>query len=84
MRLQFIDEPALSVLSEQQPRRHSRRTDFVRRLRQGQPTIPTPIRLGVVGTTATVDRVRDWLEDCKNGVASQETKLTTLRPSFPG
>jgi hypothetical protein len=28
--------------------------------------------------------VRDWLERCKNGVASEEPKLKTLRPSFPG
>jgi hypothetical protein len=40
--------------------------------------------LGVIGTTATVDGVRDWLEQCKNGVASGEKKLTTLRPPFPG
>jgi hypothetical protein len=31
-----------------------------------------------------VDGVRDWLEQCKNGVGSDEKKLTALRPAFPG
>jgi hypothetical protein len=51
---------------------------------KGSPGVPIPIRLGVIGTTATVDGVRDWLEQCKNGVASDEKKLIALRPAFPG
>lgn len=46
--------------------------------------VPKPIRIGVIGTTATVDGVRDWLERCKNGVTSDEKKLMALRPNFPG
>ena len=51
---------------------------------KGGTSIPRPIRLGVIGTTATVDGVRDWLERCKDGVGSDEKKLKALRPSFPG
>src|SRR6185437_2001295 len=51
---------------------------------KGGDSVPRPIRLGVIGTTATVDGVRDWLERCKNGVVSDEKKLKELRPSFPG
>src|SRR5258708_39825149 len=51
---------------------------------KGSAAVPTPIRIGVIGTTATVDGVRDWLEHCKNGVPSEEQKLKALRPSFPG
>src|SRR6267154_2497478 len=51
---------------------------------KGSSSVPTPIRIGVIGTTATVDGVRDWLENCKHGVASEEQKLKALRPSFPG
>ncbi len=51
---------------------------------KGSAGVPIPIRLGVIGTTATVDGVRDWLEQCKNGVGSDEKKLTALRPAFPG
>jgi hypothetical protein len=50
---------------------------------KGSANVPDPIRLGVIGTTATVDGVRDWLEKCKNGVGSDEQKLTALRPAFP-
>jgi hypothetical protein len=51
---------------------------------KGSVGVPVPIRLGMIGTTATVDGVRDWLEQCKNGVVSTEKELTALRPSFPG
>lgn len=51
---------------------------------KGSTSVPVPIRIGVIGTTATVDGVRDWLEHCKNGVPSDEQKLKALRPSFPG
>jgi hypothetical protein len=84
MRLQFIEEPALAF------HQNSQHVDIRAGLAsfgvfdRGSPAIPTPIRLGVIGTTATVDHIRDWLEDCKNGVVSQETRLTNLRPSFPG
>jgi hypothetical protein len=40
--------------------------------------------LQLIGTTATVDGVRDWIESCRDGVVSLETKLVELRPSFPG
>jgi hypothetical protein len=51
---------------------------------KGSISVPVPIRLGVIGATATVDGVRDWLEQCKNGVPSNEQKLAALRPPFPG
>jgi hypothetical protein len=51
---------------------------------KGSTGVPVPIRIGVIGTTATVDAVRDWLEQCKRGVASDEQKLKALRPPFPG
>src|SRR5580692_9142103 len=51
---------------------------------KGSTGVPAPIRIGVIGTTATVDGVRDWLEHCKHGVASDEQKLKALRPPFPG
>lgn len=42
------------------------------------------VGIGLVGTTATVDGVRDWMESCRDGVASKETNLIELRPAFPG
>jgi hypothetical protein len=51
---------------------------------RGGPNVPVPIGVGLIGTTVTVDGVRDWIEACKGGVVSNETKLKELRPSFPG
>ncbi len=51
---------------------------------RGAANVPTPIGVGLIGTTATIDKVRDWIESCRNGVPSRETKLKELRPAFPG
>lgn len=51
---------------------------------RGAPNVPKPIGVGLVGTTATIDGVRDWIESCRKGVQSGEKHLTELRPSFPG
>jgi hypothetical protein len=84
MKLQLIEEPALAF--------HDGQLDVDIRaglasygaFDKGSKAVPVPIRIGVIGTTATVDGVRDWLERCKNGVTSDEKKLVALRPSFPG
>jgi len=47
-------------------------------------TVPDPIGVGLVGTAATVDGVRDWIESCQNGVQSGEERARELRPDFPG
>lgn len=51
---------------------------------RGAANVPKPIGVGLVGTTATIDGVRDWIEKCRNGIRSGETKLRELRPDFPG
>jgi len=84
MKLHLIEEPALAF--------HDNHLNIDIRaglteagaFDKGSEAVPVPIRVGVIGTTATVDGVRDWLEDCKDGVISEETRLTALRPSFPG
>ncbi len=84
MKLQIIEEPPLAF---HQGKLH---VDIRAGLStfgafdKGSTGVPVPIRIGVIGTTATVDGVRDWLEQCKHGVASDEQKLKALRPPFPG
>ena len=84
MKLQIIEEPPLAF---HQGKLH---VDIRAGLStfgafdKGSTGVPVPIRIGVIGTTATVDGVRDWLEHCKHGVASDEQKLKALRPPFPG
>ena len=84
MKLQLIDEPALAFHDGQLHVDIRAGLSTFGAFDKGSEAVPVPIRIGVIGTTATVDGVRDWLEQCKDGVASDEKKLTALRPSFPG
>jgi hypothetical protein len=84
VKLQIIEEPRLAFHQNKMHVDIRAGLSAFGAFDKGGAGVPIPIRLGVIGTTATVDGVRDWLEQCKNGVASGEEKLTTLRPSFPG
>ena len=84
MKLQIIEEPRLAFHQNNVHVDIRAGLSAFGAFDKGSVGVPIPIRLGVIGTTATVDGVRDWLERCKNGVASDEEKLTTLRPPFPG
>ena len=84
MKLQIIEEPRLAFHQNKMHVDIRAGLSAFGAFDKGSAGVPIPIRLGVIGTTATVDGVRDWLEQCKNGVASGEEKLTTLRPPFPG
>lgn len=84
MKLHLIDEPQLSFHNSQLHVDIRAGLASFGTFDKGRSGVPKPIRLGVIGTTATVDGVRDWLERCKNGVSSDEKKLKELRPSFPG
>ena len=84
MKLQVIEEPRLAFHENNMHVDIRAGLSAFGAFDKGSVGVPIPIRLGVIGTTATVDGVRDWLEQCKNGVASDEQKLTTLRPAFPG
>ena len=84
MKLQIIEEPGLAFHQNKVHVDIRAGLSAFGAFDKGSVGVPVPIRLGVIGTTATVDGVRDWLEQCKNGVASDEKKLTALRPAFPG
>lgn len=84
MRLRFIDEPQLAFSQNKTHVDIRAGLSSYGAFDKGSNSVPSPVRIGVIGTTATIDGVRDWLETCKNGVSSEEQKLKTLRPSFPG
>jgi hypothetical protein len=84
VKLQLIDEPNLAFHNNQSHVDIRAGLSSFGAFDKGSASVPMPIRIGVVGTTATVDGVRDWIERCKNGVRSEERKLKELRPSFPG
>lgn len=84
MKLQIIEEPQIAFYQSALHIDIRAGLSTFGAFDKGSTSVPTPIRVGVIGTTATVDGVRDWLERCKNGVPSEEEKLKALRPSFPG
>jgi hypothetical protein len=84
MKLQIIEEPQLAFHQNTEHVDIRAGLSAFGAFDKSSIGVPVPIRLGVIGTTATVDGVRDWLEQCKNGVPSDEKKLRALRPAFPG
>jgi hypothetical protein len=84
MKLQFVEEPPLAFHQNQLHVDIRAGLSTFGAFDKGSDEVPVPIRIGVIGTTATVDGLRDWLERCKNGVGSDEEKLKALRPPFPG
>lgn len=84
MKLSFLDEPELEFgnggmhvdvrfgLAEFGP------------LDVGSATAPTELRLGLVGSQASIDAIQSWLETCKGEIAGKSSRLTKLFPPFPG
>lgn len=50
----------------------------------GDTKAPTQLRVGLVGTDATIAAMKQWLERCKDGVAGKDSRLANLFPEFPG
>ena len=84
MKLQFVEEPPLAFHQNQLHVDIRAGLSTFGVFDKGSDEVPVPIRIDVIGTTATVDGLRDWLERCKDGVDSDEEKLKALRPAFPG
>ncbi|GGG87369.1 argonaute/piwi family protein [Edaphobacter dinghuensis] len=84
MKLQIVEEPQLAFFQNDLHVDIRAGLSTFGAFDKGSASVPTPIRIGMIGTTATVDGVRDWLERCKDGVPSDEQKLKALRPAFPG
>src|SRR5579862_3935269 len=45
---------------------------------------PRFIEVGIIGTNETIERLRDWLEECRNPRPGKESRLRNLFPDFPG
>lgn len=48
------------------------------------PVAPREIRLGLVGTSATIAGVKEWLSHCRAGIPAKASKKPNLFPAFPG
>jgi hypothetical protein len=84
MKLDFIQEPELEFGAA------GRHIDIrfglmnYGTLDRDQPTAPEQIRLGVVGTSESVEGFTEWIAACRRGVAAKESKQPNLFPRFPG
>lgn len=45
---------------------------------------PTQIKVGLIGTTQTIEGARKWFERCRSGVAAKISRQPNLFPAFPG
>ena len=50
----------------------------------GEATAPKQIRVGLVGTSESVDSVRAWFQKCEAGIEAKKSRLGNLFPPFPG
>lgn len=83
MKIHLLDEPLLQFSGGTHVDIRAGLTRFGA-FEKGSAGLPVPIGVGIVGTQATVDGVRMWLDAAKDGLASSERNLRELRPDFPG
>ena len=48
------------------------------------PQAPKEIKLGIVGTAATIEKLTTWLDEGRNPIPAKESRKPNLFPSFPG
>src|SRR5947207_15571449 len=53
-------------------------------LDRGTVHAPSDVKVGVIGTTETVEGVTRWLDLCGNGVGAKISRQPNLFPRFPG
>jgi hypothetical protein len=47
------------------------------------PKAPKEVRLGLIGTSETVEGTSRWIEKCSQGIGQKETNKPNLFPAFP-
>jgi hypothetical protein len=45
---------------------------------------PNEIKVGIIGSSETIERLAVWLEKCKQGIEAKKSKQQYLFPDFPG
>src|SRR5579885_3001442 len=83
MRLEFLHEPELEFGT-------GRHIDIkfglmnYGPLDNDSPSSPKQIKVGIIGTTETVEGVTAWLERCRNEIPAKKSRQPYLFPGFPG
>lgn len=50
----------------------------------GAANEPRSLDVSIIGTNETIEKLRDWLEKCRNPLRGKESRLHNLYPDFPG
>ncbi len=45
---------------------------------------PKRVRIGIVGSAASIEGLRDWLERCRKEIPAKQSRQPNLFPKFPG
>lgn len=83
MKIAFLDEPELEFGA-------GRHVDIRFGMTEYGPLdfdalrAPGQILVGLVGTTQTIEGVREWLGRCRDGIPARESRQPNLFPRFPG
>lgn len=83
MKIEYLEEPLLEFGS-------GRHIDVRFGIAQLSPldhnleTAPHRIRVGILGTAETTEKLRGWLEEARDGIPQKRTDLPNLFPAFPG
>lgn len=83
MKIDFLDEPELEFGAGNHIDIRFGLMDYGP-LDVGADLAPRAIRVGIVGTPATVEGARDWLDKCRNEIPAKKSSHPTLFPRFPG
>lgn len=49
-----------------------------------EPDAPRDIKVGIVGTAATIEKLVLWMHECRSQIPGKPSKKPNLFPSFPG
>ncbi|MBN2133883.1 MAG: hypothetical protein JW741_30555 [Sedimentisphaerales bacterium] len=84
MKALFIDEPELEFGAGARhiDTRHGLIEHGV--LDRGFSSAPKVVRVGVVGSAADIETLRQWIEACQTGIEAKDSHRTTLFVGFPG
>lgn len=84
MKIDFLSEPELEFgnggrhIDIRFGMMHHKPLDY------GLSSAPKDIKLGIVGSSETVEGLQAWLERCKQGIEAKRSKQPYLFPDFPG
>jgi hypothetical protein len=84
MKIDFLQEPELEFGD------HGRHIDIrygligYKPLDYSSRTAPKDIKIGIIGTSETIEGVEEWIEICRQGIDAKPSNKINFYPIFPG